>query len=342
MKRRDALILGLSCVAAAGALPRAALSQTKYPDRPIKLIIPFTPGALSDAVSRLWADRVKGLLGPVYIENQSGANGLVGGAVVARAQPDGYTLLLGSTATQVVSPLSANPAPYDGVNDFAPISILVIAAIGIMVNPSVPVRNLQELINYAKANPGMLSYGTGGVGGTAHLTGELFKSQAGIGDIVHVPYKGGQMFTDLISGHIPIILANVTAQALELHRTGGARILAVTTPKRLPAAPDIPTVVEEGLPKLLSHNFSGLFAPAGTPMAIVAQISEATRQAMADDEFRQKLIASGFSPYPDSTPEAARRLLEDEIAHWTSVISLMQRTREPRPETYRQENDRHR
>lgn len=318
MKRRDALKL---CVAAI-VMPSAGVAQSNYPERPIKLIIPFTPGALSDAVSRLWADRVKTLLGPVFIENQAGAGGLVGAAAVARSQPDGYTLLLGSTASQVVSPISANPAPFDTVKDFAPISIIVIAAMGIIVNPSVPARNLKELIDYAMTNPGKLSYGSGGVGATTHLTGELFKSLTGI-DIVHVPYRGGQMFADLISGHIPMITANITGQALEFHRTGRIRILAVTTPTRIAVAPDIPTVVESGLPGLVSHNFSGLFAPAGTPKSIVAQISHATRSAKADDQFRQKLVSSGFEPYPDSSPEAARRLLEEEIARWTPVIKAV-------------------
>ena len=131
------------------------------------------------------------------------------------------------------------------------------------------------------------------------------------------------MFNDLISGHIPMIMANVTGQALELHRTGRVRILAVTTPTRVIAAPDVPTAVEAGLPGMISHNFSGLFAPAGTPREIIAQISGATHRAMADNEFRQKLIASGFNPYPDSTPEAARRLVEDEIGRWTPMIKAI-------------------
>jgi tripartite-type tricarboxylate transporter receptor subunit TctC len=322
MMRRDALRLGLACLAADVLMPHAVVAQSKYPERPIKLVIPFTPGGLSDVVSRLWADKMKASLGPVFIENQGGAGGLIGGAAVARAQPDGYTLLLGSTASQVVSPISANPAPYDAVKDFAPISILSIAAVGVLVNPSVPARNLKELIDYARANPGKLSYGSGGVGATSHLTGELFKSLTGT-DIVHVPYKGiSQMFSEVISGHIPMIMGNVTGQALELHRTGRVRILAVTTPTRVLAAPDIPTAVES-VPRLISHNFSGLFAPAGTPRTIIAQISNATGGAMSDDEFRQKLIASGLNPYPDSTPEAARHLLEDEIGRWTPVIKAI-------------------
>jgi tripartite-type tricarboxylate transporter receptor subunit TctC len=149
----------------------------------------------------------------------------------------------------------------------------------------------------------------------------LFKSLAGTPSIIHIPYKGGvQSVGDLVSGHIPMIATNVTSQVLELHRSGKIRVLAVTSPTRITAAPDIPTAVEAGLPGMIAQNFVGLFAPAGMPNAIVVQISDVTRRATADDEFRQKLIASGFEPYPDSTPEAARRLVEDEIGRWAPVI----------------------
>lgn len=319
MKRREALKTGLAFV----LTPCTVFAESKYPDRPVKLVIPFTPGGLSDAVSRLWVDRMKALLGTVFIENQGGAGGLLGAAAVARAPPDGYTLLLGSTASQVVSPIAASVPPYDALRDFAPISILSIAAVGVFVNPSVPVRSLKELIDYARVNPGKLSYGSGGVGATSHLTGELFKSLTRT-DIVHVPYKNiAQMFSEVISGHIPMTMGNVTGQALEFHRTGKVRILAVTTATRVLAAPNIPTAAESGLPDLTSHNFSGVFAPAGTPAAIIGQISDATGQAMADEEFQRKLIAAGLDPYPDSSPEAARQLLEDEIARWTPVIKAI-------------------
>jgi tripartite-type tricarboxylate transporter receptor subunit TctC len=324
MLRRQVLKFGLASVAGGLLLQRSAAAQSRYPERPIKLVIPFTPGGLTDVVGRLWADKVKATLGPVFMENQGGAGGLLGGAAVARAQPDGYTLLMGSTGSQVISPISTSPAPYDPVKDFTPISMLVVAAIGVLVNPSVPARNLQELIDYAKANPGKLSYGSGGVGSTTHLGGELFKSLTGTSDIVHVPYKGGgQMVNDLISGHIPMILLNVTGQALALHRAGKVRILAVTSPTRVTVAPDIPTAVESGLPGMVSHNFSGLFAPRGTPGQIIARISDVTRHAMEDDEFRQKLIASGLEPYLDSSPEAAQRLLDEDIGRWTPVIKAI-------------------
>jgi tripartite-type tricarboxylate transporter receptor subunit TctC len=324
MMRRHVLKLGLASLAGGLLMQRSAAGQSKYPERPIKLVIPFTPGGLTDVIGRLWADKVKATLGPVFIENQGGAGGLLGGAAVARAPADGYTLLMGSTASQVISPIATSSAPYDPIKDFTPISILVVAAIGVLVNPSVPARNLKELIDYAKANPGKLSYGSGGVGSTTHLGGELFKSLTGGSDIVHVPYKGGgQMLNDLISGHVPMIMLNVTGQALELHRAGKVRILAVTSPIRVTAAPDIPTAMESGLPGMISQNFSGLFAPRGTPRPLVMRIADATRGAMADDEFRQKLIASGLEPYLDSSPEAAQRFIDEDIGRWTPVIKAI-------------------
>jgi len=295
-----------------------------YPERSIKLVLPFVPGGITDTVGRLWAEKMKGLLGPIFVENQGGAGGAVGAAAVVRAQPDGYTLLLGGTAALVVIPATARQAPYDPAKDLEPISILGLTAMTIAIHPAVPAQNLQELIDFAKANPGKLSYGSGGAGSMAHLTGELFKSLTQTSHIVHVPYKGGgQSITDLVSGHIPMVATSVTGQVLELHRSGKVRMLAVTTAARIIAAPDIPTAVEAGLPGMIAQNFFGLFAPAGTPKAIIEQIAQATGRAMADDEFRQKLIASGFEPHLDSTPETARRFVDVEVSRWTPVIKTI-------------------
>ncbi len=295
-----------------------------YPERSIKLVLPFVPGGITDTVGRLWAEKMKGLLGPIFVENQGGAGGAVGAAAVVRAQPDGYTLLLGGTAALVVIPATARQAPYDPAKDLEPISILGLTAMTIAIHPAVPAQNLQELIDFAKANPGKLSYGSGGAGSMAHLTGELFKSLTQTSHIVHVPYKGGgQSITDLVSGHIPMVATSVTGQVLELHRSGKVRMLAVTTAARIIAAPDIPTAVEAGLPGMIAQNFFDLFAPAGTPKAIIEQIAQATGRAMADDEFRQKLIASGFEPHLDSTPETARRFVDVEVSRWTPVIKTI-------------------
>ncbi len=322
MRRRDVLAWGLA------ALPTVALrparAQSKYPERAIRLIIPFPPGGVFDAVGRPWADRIKSLLGTVVIENIGGAGGSLGAAAVARAQPDGYTILLGGGGALVITPVAASRPPFDPIRDFEPIALLVTTGLAIVVHPSLPVRNLGELINYAKGDPGKLSYGSAGVGSMNQLTGELFKSLTGTADIVHVPYRGaGPAITDLVSGQIPIITANVTGQLIELERAGKVRILAVTTPSRLGGAPDFPTAVEQGLPHLIAQNFVGLFAPARTPPEIIEQIAQATLTVMADEPFQRSLTASGFEPYPASTPEKTRRFVADEIVRWTPVIKAI-------------------
>ena len=225
-------------------------------------------GAFIDAVGRPWADRVKSPLGTVVVENIGGAGGSLGAAAVARSPSDGYTLLLGGGGALVLTPIASSRPPFDPVRDFEPIALLVTTGLAIVVHPSLPAKTLAELIDYAKGNPGKLSYGSAGVGSMNQLTGELFKSLTGTTDIVHVPYKGaGPAITDLISGQIPIATPNVTAQILELHHAGKVRILAVTTPRRLAGAPDIPTAVEQGLPGMIAQNFIGLFAPARTSPA---------------------------------------------------------------------------
>jgi tripartite-type tricarboxylate transporter receptor subunit TctC len=320
MKRREVLALGLSA-ALGGLAPRHALAQAKYPDRPIKLVVPFVPGGVNDTIARLWADRVKTSLGSVYIENQGGAGGAVGGAAVARAAPDGYTILLGGAGTQVLNPIAMSRPPYDPIKDFEAIAILAVSTLTIVVNPKVPVHTLKELIAYAKANPTKLAYGSAGTGSMTHLGGELFKSLAGTPDIVHVPYKGtGASLTDVISGQVPMIVANVTGQILELHKSGKLRMIVVTGPERLVTDAEIPTAVEAGLPGMVSVNFAGLFAPAKTPKSIVEQIATASQAAMGSDEVRKNLIEQGMEPYRDSTPEKTRRFVEEDIARWTPVF----------------------
>jgi tripartite-type tricarboxylate transporter receptor subunit TctC len=227
--------------------------------------------------------------------------------------------LLGGAGALVITPVAASRAPFDPVRDFEPIALLVTTGLAIVVHPSLPVHTLGELIDYARGR--QLAYGSAGVGSMNHLTGELFKSLSGAADIVHVPYKGaGPAITDLVSGQIPIVTPNVTAQIIELHRAGKLRMLAVTTPRRLGAAPDIPTAVEQGLPGMISRNFIGLFAPAGTPRPVVEQVARATGALMADAQFQQSLIASGFEPDPEASPDKTRRFVADEITRWTPVI----------------------
>src|SRR5712664_4923180 len=241
----------LHLAASAAVLPtisRIARAQA-YPSRPIRLVIPFPPGGAYDAVGRPWADKMKHLLGTVVVENIGGASGSLGAAAVARAQPDGYTILLGGTLPHVNEALLKSRPLYDPVKDLDPIASVAVNFLCIAVHPAVPAQSLKELIDYAKANPGKLSYGHAGVGSIQHLTGELFKSLAGTPEIVQVPYRGtGPLITDLVSGQVPMGTPGVTGQLIEFHRSGKIRILAVTSPTRLIAAPELPTVAELALP----------------------------------------------------------------------------------------------
>jgi tripartite-type tricarboxylate transporter receptor subunit TctC len=321
MNRRE-LMTGLAVLTAALWSPRGVRAQDRYPDHPIRLIVPFAPGGATDVVGRLWADRIRPALGTVVIENKASGGGALGASEVARSQPDGYTFLFGNTSTQVLLPLLMKPAPYDPLKDFAPISILCAAPIVIVVHPSVPARTLAELVAYAKANPGALSYGSAGAGTLTNLAGELFKQLIDVPDIVHIPYKGSAPgVTDLVSGHIPMMTPNIGGPLIDFHRAGKVRILAVAAQTRLTAAPDIPTTAEAGLPGMLAANFNGLFAPAGLPAPIVARIADATGKLMADDAFQKLLVASGFEPTAPSRPAAAQRLVADEVQRWRPIVS---------------------
>ncbi len=321
MNRRDLLALGLAFVSARALTPRSALAQGKYPERPIKLMVAFSAGGVNDVVARQWAERVKTLLGTVYVENQGGGTGTIATGDVARAPGDGYTILLGSTSTMVLNPMTMAKVPYDPARDFVPIAMLAVSTTSIVVHPSVPATTLAELIDYAKAHSGKLSYGSAGSGTMSNLSGELFKQLTGLNDLVHVPYKGaGPGISDLVSGHIPMMTPNVTGPLLEFHRTGRIRILAVNAGQRLAAAPEIRTAIEQGVPGMIGLLFLGLFAPAATPGTIVDRIAEATRAAMADVEFQKVLIASGLEAIPDSSPDKAKQFIDEEIARWGPVV----------------------
>jgi tripartite-type tricarboxylate transporter receptor subunit TctC len=319
MNRRDALALTLSLVAS--LLPARARGQASYPSRTIKLIVPFSPGGATDVVGRQWAERMRPLLGTVVIENKPGGGGATGAAEVARAAPDGHTFLFGNTSTQVLIPALASRPLYDPVKDFVGIYVLCNAPNSIVVHESVPASTLAELIAYAKANPGKLSYGSAGTGTMTNLAGELFKRLIGAPDIVHIPYKGAAPgLKDLASGHIPMMTPNVGATLIDLHRAGKVRILAETSERRLQIAPEIPTAIEAGLPGMIAQNFNGLFAPAGVPRPIIDRIAQATHALMADAEFQKPMIASGFEPILDSGPEAALRLVQEELTRWTPIM----------------------
>jgi tripartite-type tricarboxylate transporter receptor subunit TctC len=320
MTRRNFLGLGLGSIAATAFAPAFAA----YPERPIRLIVPFSPGGATDVVGRLWADRMKPKFGTIVVENKGGAGGLIGATEVARAAPNGETFLFGNTSTQVLLPaINPNP-PYNPAKDFTSIYILALSPNSIVVHHSVPAKTLKELIEYAKANPGKLSYGSAGTGTMTNLAGELFKEMIGVADITHVPYKGAAPgLKDLAGGIIPMMTPNVGGPLLQLHRAGTVRILAVMAEKRLKIAPEIPTTAEAGMPGLIAANFNGLFAPAGVPKTIVDQIAEATHAAMADPKMQEIIINSGFEPVTDSGPEQAQKEAASELARWTPIIKKL-------------------
>jgi tripartite-type tricarboxylate transporter receptor subunit TctC len=315
MNRRE-LVTGLTALAMS-----PALAQGRYPDHPIKLIVPFAPGGATDVVGRLWGERLKPVLGTVVVENRASGGGAPGTAEAARAPADGYTFLFANTSTQVLVPtLMKNPS-YDPVKDFVGIYILCVAPISIVVHESVPAKTLRELIDYAKANPGKLSYGSAGAGTITNLAGELFKLLIGAPDIVHIPYKGSAPgVVDLASGHIPMMTPNIGGPLLQLHRAGKVRILAVTSRHRLKIAPDIPTAIEAGLPDMLAESFNGLFAPAGVSATILDLVAQHTRALAGDEEFQKRLLVSGFETIVDSGPQQAQRLVSDELARWTPIM----------------------
>ena len=318
MNRRELLAAGVASVSAVLLAPPAARG---YPDRAVKLVVPFSPGGATDVVGRLWAQMMKPVLGTVVTENRGGGGGVTGAAEVARAQADGHTFLFGNTSTQVLIPAIMSNPPYDPLKDFVGIYILCNAPTSIVVHESVPARSLQELIAYAKANPGKLSYGSAGAGTLTNLAGELFKQLIGAPNIVHIPYKGSAPgVADLASGHIPMMTPNVGGPLLDFHRAGKVRILSINATTRIKAAPDIPTAIEAGLPGMIAGNLNGLFAPAGVPKTIVDQIAEATRRIMADAEFQRILVTSGFEPILDSGPDATRQFIAAEMTRWTPIM----------------------
>lgn len=320
MRRRELMALGTAALFA-GLAPRGVFGSNAYPARTITLIVPFAVGGLFDSVARTWADAAKTELGSIVIQNVAGASGSLGATAVARAEPDGYTLLAGGAGPLIFNPIASSPSPYDPVNDFEPIAILVRGALAIAVHPSIPVHDLKGLIGYVKANPGKVSYGSAGVGSANHFAGEMLVSLAGLRDLVHVPYKGaGPATTDLLGGQIPMAILSVNAQVIELHRAGKLKILAVTGGSRLRNARDIPTTTDEGFPGLVAESFIGLFAPKRTPDAIIRKLATATQSVLGNPNSQATFLAAGLEPELASSPEAARRFVADEIARWTPIV----------------------
>lgn len=314
--RSLALFATMACLlVAAASLPAAAQD---YPTRPITIVVPFPPGAANDSTARAMQNRLKELLGqPIVVENRPGAGGNIGAISVAKAQPDGYTLLLVTNTVFTVGPwLSATP-PFDPLKDFAQISKLASTPMLLVVNPTLPVKSVPEFIDYARKHPGELSYATAGVGSGHHIAGEHFKQAANI-DIVAVPYKGGgPAVTDLLGGHIKSAMAVLPAVTPYLN-SDKLRVLAVLDRKRSPSLPDVPTL-SETVPGVEMTVWLSLAAPAGTPPEIVARLNRAVAEALKSEEIQQAFAKQGLVP-ETSTPAALVEEIKEESARWARVI----------------------
>jgi tripartite-type tricarboxylate transporter receptor subunit TctC len=319
LKRREFLQLG-AATSMAAVLSRRSEAQSAYPDHVVRLIVPRPAGGVVDVIAREWGDKVSKTLGPTYVDNIGGGGGTIGASTAARAPADGYTLLLGTTSELVLSPMLAHQS-YDPIASFEPIAIICDSVAAIVVNASLPVSDLNELVAYARKNPGSLNYGSAGAGTVSNLAGELFKRLTDLPDITHIPYKGGgQAMSDLIAGQIPIMTPMMSESVMELHRRGRVRVLAVASERRLAAAPDIATASEQGHPELIARLFVGLFAPAKIPRPILAKIEEATRLALQNPALQARFATGGFEALASSDAASAAGYLNEDIARWKPVL----------------------
>jgi tripartite-type tricarboxylate transporter receptor subunit TctC len=304
---------------AGGMLGAAAVAAQGYPDRPVKLVVPFPPGGPLDVTGRLIAQKLTDAWGQaVVVENKPGAGGNIGADLVAKSAPDGYTILMGALSTHAVNPSLYAKMPYDAMKDFAPITLLAVTPNVLVVNPSLPVNSVKDLVAYAKANPGKLSFGSGSNGSAGHLAGELFKVDTGT-DIVHIPYKGGAPATQaLLAGDVQFMfdnLANATAQV----KAGKLKALAVTTAQRSKLAPDLPTMAEAGLPGFDISTWYGLLAPAGTPKEVIAKWNADVVKILNTPEVRERLAAQGAEAAP-TTPEQFAAFMRSEIPKYARIV----------------------
>jgi tripartite-type tricarboxylate transporter receptor subunit TctC len=296
----------------------AALAQA-WPARPVRLVVPFAAGAgTNDIMARLVGQHLGAGLGqPVVIENRPGAGGIAGTEAAAKAAPDGSTFLM-TNVSLVISPYLYSKLPYDPQKDFVPVTLVATAPLMLVVHPSVPAKSVKELIALAKAKPGALTYGSGGVGSTPHLAGELFKALAGF-DAVHVPYKGGApALNDLVGGQLSFMIENVPG-TMPFARAGKLRALAVTSAKRTPLEPSLPTMAEAGVPSYEVVGWNGIVAVAGTPREIVARLQAETAKVLRSPEVRERLAAMGAEPV-GSTPEEFAAFMRAEDARWGRII----------------------
>ncbi|QRY67635.1 tripartite tricarboxylate transporter substrate binding protein [Ensifer sp. PDNC004] len=317
LTRRATLALGLMALT---ALPLGSTALAEgFPDRPITLVVPFAAGGSTDVVARIVAQKMSEDLGEqVIVQNVAGAGGNLGADNVARADPDGYTILMGTVATHALNPLILKTKPYDPEKDFAPISLLVVVPNVLVVNPELPAKNVAELLALLKAKPDEYSYASSGNGTPLHLSGELFKKMAGV-SMQHIPYKGaGPALNDVIGNQVPIMFDNLPSSSSHI-KAGTLRALAVTTAERAPSFPDVPTVAEAGIPGYETYTWNALFAPANTPEPVVARLNETANKALKDPAVVERMKEFSAT-IVGSTPEELQAHVKAELAKWTPVV----------------------
>ena len=316
--RRHVLAAVATAIAGGIALP-AAHAQDTWPARPIRLVVPFTPGGVTDTSGRVVAEFLSRRLGQqVVVDNKPGASGNIGTALVKDAAADGYTLVLAFDGTMVINPHVFPKVGFDTLKDFTPIGKIGNATLILVANPKQPVKTITELVSVSKGTPGGLSFGTSGTGGTPHIAGELLKMRTGA-NLTHVPYKGGgQALTDVISGNIPLVYTAV-AGAQQFVKSGKVQALAVSSAQRTPALPDVPTFKEAGVPDFVVDSWVGLLAPAGLPQAIATRLNAELNAVLNDQEAREKLRTLGIDPTP-GTAAAFRDDMARDLARYGSVV----------------------
>lgn len=306
-------------VLALGAMAHGPAFAQGFPARPVTLVVPFPPGGGTDTGARILAEQLGKRWGqPVVVENKGGAAGQIGAEFVAKAKPDGYTLLLGNIGTQAINPALYPKLPYDPDTAFAPISLVAELPLAMMINPGVKAKTAAEFIALAKANPGQLSYSSSGAGSAPHLAGEMFKDQSHT-FILHVPYRGGgPAIADLLAGHVQLSFMTVLEASGHL-KAGKLRALAVTSEKRVSAFADVPTLSESALPKFNAISWLGLLAPAGTPRDLVEEISADVRSVLADDAVKTRFVSLGGVPRT-TTPQEFAKLIADDRQRYSQII----------------------
>src|SRR5271156_4115415 len=304
------------------ALAIAPARADDYPSRPVKIIVPTPPGGPVDVIARITANYLQNALGKGFVvENRAGAGNTIGSKDAAEAAPDGYTLLYSSASGLVIAPLLHPDAGYDPLTSYAPVALVAQSSNILVVNPSLPVKTVAELVAYAKANPGKVNFSSGGIGVLPHLIGELFKSRAGI-DIVHVPYKGGSpSINDVVAGNVQMTFEG-TSVLLPLIEAGRLRALAVTTPKRIPQLPDVPTMVESGFPNFGSTSWTGLLAPAHSPQPIVEKLNAAINDGLKTPELKTALERLSNEPL-GGAPADFTAVIKADLDKWSPIVSSL-------------------